>query len=117
MTDGSDVRQVTKGDHTDWYPRFSPDGHKLLFCRSHEKGFVSERDAAVREMIARYLDADERDTVAVQPRRNGRPLRDFDHDRLWRLHVAGASVRSIADAMGLPKSTVGNAIMSMRKGK
>jgi hypothetical protein len=45
-TDGSDVRQLTKGEHTDWYPRFSPDGHKILFCRSKAKGFVSEREAS-----------------------------------------------------------------------
>jgi WD40-like Beta Propeller Repeat len=43
-TDGSDVKQITKGDQVDWFPRFSPDGAKVLFCRS-KSGWVSERDA------------------------------------------------------------------------
>jgi len=43
-TDGSNVRQLTKGDTVDWFPRFSPDGARILFCRS-KKGWVSERDA------------------------------------------------------------------------
>src|SRR4051812_15081223 len=43
-TDGSDVTQITKGDAVDWFPRFSPDGSKVLFTRS-KKGWVSERDA------------------------------------------------------------------------
>ena len=43
-TDGSDVKQITKGDAVDWFPRFSPDGAKVLFCRS-KSGWVSERDA------------------------------------------------------------------------
>jgi Tol biopolymer transport system component len=43
-TDGSDVKQITKGDEVDWFPRFSPDGSKILFCRS-KSGWVSERDA------------------------------------------------------------------------
>ncbi|HXU81184.1 MAG TPA: hypothetical protein VN914_07290, partial [Polyangia bacterium] len=42
--DGSNVRQITKGDNVDWFPRFSPDGSKILFCRS-KKGWVYERDA------------------------------------------------------------------------
>ena len=41
-TDGSDTRQLTKGDATDWNPRFSPDGRKILFSRSQEEGFVRE---------------------------------------------------------------------------
>src|SRR5689334_13628770 len=28
---GSDVRQITRGDNVDWFPRFSPDGTKILF--------------------------------------------------------------------------------------
>jgi len=43
-TDGSDVKQITSGDQVDWFPRFSPDGAKVLFCRS-KVGWVSERDA------------------------------------------------------------------------
>ena len=29
-TDGSDVKQITKGDEVDWFPRFSPDGKQIL---------------------------------------------------------------------------------------
>jgi WD40-like Beta Propeller Repeat len=43
-TDGSNVRQITKGENVDWFPRFSPDGSKILFCRS-KSGWVYERDA------------------------------------------------------------------------
>jgi hypothetical protein len=43
-TDGTDVKAITKGDQVDWFPRFSPDGARILFCRS-KKGWVSERDA------------------------------------------------------------------------
>jgi Tol biopolymer transport system component len=43
-TDGTDVKAITHGDEVDWFPRFSPDGSKILFCRS-KKGWVSERDA------------------------------------------------------------------------
>jgi hypothetical protein len=43
--DGSNVHQITHGgDNVDWFPRFSPDGSKILFCRS-KKGWVYERDA------------------------------------------------------------------------
>ena len=43
-TDGTGVKAITRGDAVDWFPRFSPDGTKILFCRS-KKGWVSERDA------------------------------------------------------------------------
>ena len=43
-TDGSNVHPITSGEQVDWFPRFSPDGSKVLFCRS-KKGWVSERDA------------------------------------------------------------------------
>jgi len=43
-TDGSNVRPITKGDNVDWFPRFSPDGSRILFTRS-KKGWVFERDA------------------------------------------------------------------------
>ena len=32
--DGQNVRQVSKGNKTDWFPRVSPDGKKVLFTRS-----------------------------------------------------------------------------------
>jgi hypothetical protein len=43
-TDGSNVKAITHGEEVDWFPRFSPDGSKILFCRS-KHGWVSERDA------------------------------------------------------------------------
>ena len=43
-TDGSGTKAITQGDSVDWFPRFSPDGSKILFCRS-KSGWVSERDA------------------------------------------------------------------------
>ena len=48
-TDGSDTKQLTKGDATDWYPRFSPDGTKILFTRSRDAGFAREATANVSE--------------------------------------------------------------------
>ena len=56
-TDGSNVKQITKGENVDWFPRFSPDGSKILFCRS-KSGWVSERDANV---------ADKWDIFTVKP--------------------------------------------------
>jgi hypothetical protein len=41
-TDGSDVKQLTKGDFTDWRPRVSPDGTKVLFARSQDEGLAPE---------------------------------------------------------------------------
>jgi Tol biopolymer transport system component len=41
-TDGSATRQLTTGDNTDFYPRFSPDGRRILFARSQARGFVRE---------------------------------------------------------------------------
>jgi hypothetical protein len=43
-TDGSNVHNITSGDPVDWFPRFSPDGARILFTRS-KKGWVFERDA------------------------------------------------------------------------
>jgi len=43
-TDGSEKKALTKGEHVDWFPRFSPDGKTIMFCRS-KKGWVYERDA------------------------------------------------------------------------
>jgi hypothetical protein len=43
-TDGSDVKAITHSDQVDWFPRFSPSGARILFCRS-KHGWVSERDA------------------------------------------------------------------------
>ena len=43
-TDGSNVHNITKGEAVDWFPRFSPDGSRILFTRS-KKGWVFERDS------------------------------------------------------------------------
>jgi Tol biopolymer transport system component len=32
--DGSNLRKITSGNKTDWYPRISPDGKQVLFTRS-----------------------------------------------------------------------------------
>lgn len=53
-TDGSDVKSITSGDQVDWFPRFSPDGTKILFTRS-KKGWVSERDANDSEKWDTYV--------------------------------------------------------------
>jgi hypothetical protein len=55
-TDGSDTKQITKGEAVDWFPRFSPDGSKILFCRS-KGGWVSERDANDSEKWDLYTTA------------------------------------------------------------
>ena len=43
-TDGSEIKRLTEGEAVDWFPRYSPDGSRILFVRS-KKGWVSERDA------------------------------------------------------------------------
>jgi Tol biopolymer transport system component len=43
-TDGSGVHPITSGENVDWFPRFSPDGSRILFTRS-KKGWEFERDA------------------------------------------------------------------------
>ncbi len=42
--DGSNIKMITQGETVDWFSRFSPDGKRILFCRS-KKGWVYERDA------------------------------------------------------------------------
>lgn len=42
--DGSSPKALTKSDQVDWFPRFSPDGSKVIFNRS-KSGWVPENDA------------------------------------------------------------------------
>jgi len=42
--DGSDAKPLTKGNKTDWYPRFSPDWKQVLFTRS-KRDWTIETDA------------------------------------------------------------------------
>lgn len=70
-TDGSDVKQITKGEEVDWFPRFSPDGSKLLFNRS-KSGWVSERDAN---------SSDKWDLFTVNP--DGSELKKVVSDASW----------------------------------
>jgi hypothetical protein len=44
--DGTDLKQLTKGDNVDWFSRFSPDGATVLFVRS-KSGWVAESEAEV----------------------------------------------------------------------
>ncbi|MBW2735423.1 MAG: PD40 domain-containing protein, partial [Deltaproteobacteria bacterium] len=44
-TDGTGIKALTTGKHVDWFPRFSPDGQRVLFARSRKPTFVYERDA------------------------------------------------------------------------
>jgi hypothetical protein len=46
--DGSDAKPLTKGPKTDWYPRFSPDGKKVLFTRSKLDWTIETDDFAER---------------------------------------------------------------------
>jgi Tol biopolymer transport system component len=46
--DGTDAKQLTRGDEVDWFPRFSPDGSTVMFNRS-KGGWVSENDAEYPE--------------------------------------------------------------------
>lgn len=46
--DGTEPKQLTKGDNVDWFSRFSPDGKVVLFVRS-KSGWVPEGDAEMWE--------------------------------------------------------------------
>ena len=52
--DGQNTRQVTKGNKTDWYPRLSPDGKKILFTRS-KLDWTSETNANFPERWDTWL--------------------------------------------------------------
>ncbi len=42
--DGTGKKALTKSDKVDWFPRFSPDGQRVMFVRSR-MGWTSERNA------------------------------------------------------------------------
>ena len=47
--DGTDPKAVTNSPgNVDWFPRFSPDGATILFCRS-KSGWVPENDAEMND--------------------------------------------------------------------
>jgi hypothetical protein len=47
--DGTDLKPVTNSpDNVDWFPRFSPDGATILFCRS-KSGWAAENDAEMND--------------------------------------------------------------------
>ena len=46
--DGTEKRQLTHGDHVDWFSRFSPSGSQVLFTRS-KGGWVPEVDADIND--------------------------------------------------------------------
>ena len=47
--DGTDPKAVTNSPaNVDWFPRFSPDGATILFCRS-KSGWVPENDAEIND--------------------------------------------------------------------
>jgi hypothetical protein len=71
-TDGSDAKQLTTGDTTDWRPRFSPDGTKILFQRSRAGEFVRESDASADEAWDLY-------TIGV----DGQGLTKVAEDATW----------------------------------
>ena len=78
--DGSDLQQLTKGDAVDWFPRFSPDGQKILFARS-QKGWVSERDA----------NADGKWDIYTLPSAGGTPEKIVDNAS-WGTWVDGGTI-------------------------
>ncbi|MBN1575299.1 MAG: PD40 domain-containing protein [Chitinispirillaceae bacterium] len=65
--DGTDRKQLTKGDQVDWYARFSPDGNTVLFTRS-KSGWVPEGDAEI-----------------------------FDKWELWKIGIDGSGEKKVAD--------------------
>jgi len=65
--DGTDPKQLTKGDYVDWFSRFSPDGATVLFARS-KMGWVPEEDAE-----------------------------QFDKWDLWTIGTDGADEKKVAD--------------------
>jgi Tol biopolymer transport system component len=79
-TDGSGVKRITEGDAVDWFPRYSPDGSRILFVRS-KKGWVSERDA----------NAEGKWDLYTLPAEGGTPKKAVD-DASWGTWVDGQTI-------------------------
>jgi Tol biopolymer transport system component len=79
-TDGSGLKRLTRGDAVDWFPRYSPDGSRILFVRS-KKGWVSERDA----------NAEGKWDLYTLPAEGGSPTKVVD-DASWGTWVDGQTI-------------------------
>jgi Tol biopolymer transport system component len=79
-TDGGGVKRITEGDAVDWFPRYSPDGSRILFVRS-KKGWVSERDA----------NAEGKWDLYTLPAEGGTPKKAVD-DASWGTWVDGETI-------------------------
>src|SRR3954469_22516325 len=85
-TDGSDVKQITSGDQVDWFPRFSPDGSRILFCRS-KQGWVSERDSNNSEKW---------DIYTIKP--DGTDLKKVVTSASWGSWISDAEILLVRDS-------------------
>jgi WD40-like Beta Propeller Repeat len=56
--------QITHNNFVDYFPRFSPDGEKILFCRS-QRPWVSERDVEPWDVYT-YSLTDNRETLVAK---------------------------------------------------
>lgn len=104
-TDGTDVTAITKGDEVDWFPRFSPDGSKILFSRS-KKGWVSERDAN---------DSDKWDVYTVSP--DGSNLVKWAENASWASWVSNDEIVFVRGSKILRKKGTDGAETELMDGK
>ena len=106
-TDGSNVRALTSGDAVDWFPRFSPDGSHILFCRS-KKGWVSERDANTENKWDLWLmNADGSDQKKLVDNASWGSWLGADEilyvrgTKIFRRAVAGGEEQAVMDSTGV----------------
>jgi len=78
--DGTGERALTKNDNVDWYPRFSPDGKQVLFCRS-KSGWASEGKTDHNEMW---------DTFVINT--DGTGEKKLVSDALWGTWIDGGKI-------------------------
>ena len=93
-TDGSDVKQITSGDEVDWFPRFSPDGSRILFCRS-KQGWVSERDSN---------NSDKWDLYTIKP--DGTDLKKVVTSASWGSWISDDDIQFVRGTKALPRDAV-----------